>query len=107
MFIPGRSTIDNIIVAQEVLKYMNKTKTRKGVVAVKIDMEKACDRVNWDFLQSNLVDFVLLPTIVSLIMSCVKSSSLSIIWSGSRLEGFAPIAGLRQWYLISSYLFVL
>ena len=40
-FIPGRHATDNVIVALEVLHYMHKTKVKKGVVAFKIDLEKA------------------------------------------------------------------
>ena len=45
-YILGRCAIDNMIVAQEVLHYMHKTKIKKGVVAFKIDLEKTYDRVN-------------------------------------------------------------
>ncbi|KAL4292809.1 hypothetical protein AHAS_Ahas18G0065200 [Arachis hypogaea] len=43
-FIPGRGAQDNIIVAQEVLHFMKKTKSKKGILAFKIDLEKAYDR---------------------------------------------------------------
>ncbi|XP_072064261.1 uncharacterized protein [Arachis hypogaea] len=43
-FIPERGAPDNIIIAQEVLHFMKKTKSKKGVLAFKIDLEKAYDR---------------------------------------------------------------
>lgn len=45
-FIPGRQTSDNIIVACELLHSLCKKKGRKGSIIVKIDLEKAYDRVN-------------------------------------------------------------
>ena len=54
-FIPGRQTSDNIIIVQELLHTMIKMKSRKGGLAVKIDLEKAYDRVDWGFLQQVLV----------------------------------------------------
>ena len=45
-FIPNRGTGDNAIIVQEVLHYMNKTKTIKGALAFKIDLEKAYDMVD-------------------------------------------------------------
>ena len=45
-YILRRCAIDNMIVAQEVLHYMHKAKIKKGIVAFKIDLEKAYDRVN-------------------------------------------------------------
>ena len=89
-FIPSRGTTDNVIVDQEALHYMHKTKIKKGVVAFKIELEKAYDRVNWGFLQETLLDFRFPDRIVRLIMSCVNSSRLSTLWNGSKLDGFAP-----------------
>ncbi|XP_016164225.1 uncharacterized protein LOC107606708 [Arachis ipaensis] len=106
-FIPGRGTPDNIIVAQEVLHFMKKTKSKKGVLAFKIDLEKAYDSVSWEFLEQSLLMFGFPGTIVSLIMKCVKSSSLSLMWNDNRLDGFQPKRGLRQGDLMSPYLFVI
>lgn len=49
-FIPGRGTSDNAILAQEVVHYMHLNKSKQGTIAFKIDLEKAYDRVSWDFL---------------------------------------------------------
>lgn len=54
-FIPGRSMIDNIIVAQELVHSLKKKKGRKGVFILKVDLEKVYDRVEWSFLQQVLV----------------------------------------------------
>nr|XP_029148267.1 uncharacterized protein LOC114925184 [Arachis hypogaea] len=43
-FIPGRGTTENIIIAQEIMHFMRNTKSRKGTMAFKIDLEKAYDR---------------------------------------------------------------
>lgn len=44
-FIAGRNITDNIIIAQEVIHTMNRTKGRKGYLAIKVDLEKAFDRI--------------------------------------------------------------
>lgn len=67
-FIPSRGTKDNIILAQEVMHTLHTHKRRGGLVALKIDLEKAYDRVNWDFLQATLHDFGFPPSIVDLNM---------------------------------------
>ncbi|XP_025653400.1 uncharacterized protein [Arachis hypogaea] len=95
-FIPGRGTPDNIIVAQEVLHFMKKTKSKKGTLAFKIDLEKAYDRVDWGFLKQTLVSFDFPPPTVNLIMRCVTASSPSILWNGDRLNSFTPSRGLRK-----------
>ncbi|XP_015939884.1 uncharacterized protein LOC107465419 [Arachis duranensis] len=106
-FIPGRGAPDNIIVAQEILNFMKHTKSKKGTLAFKIDLEKAYDRVDWRFLESTLIAFGFPIITVNLIMNCVRASSLSIMWNGNRLDSFAPRRGLRQGDPMSPYLFVL
>ena len=106
-FIPGRGAPDNIIVAQEILNFMKHTKSKKGTLAFKIDLEKAYDRVDWRFLESTLIAFGFPIITVNLIMTCVRASSLSIMWNGNRLDSFAPRRGLRQGDPMSPYLFVL
>ncbi|OMO67492.1 reverse transcriptase [Corchorus capsularis] len=55
-FVEGRQIHDNVLVAQEVFHYL-RVKKRGGSydVAIKIDMSKAYDRVEWDFLYALLL----------------------------------------------------
>lgn len=105
-FIPGRGTKDNAILAQEIIHYMHHSKAKKGIVAYKIDLEKAYDRVSWD-IELTLRDFGFPDGIINLILWCIKSSNLSILWNGNKLESFKPTRGLRQGDPLSPYLFVL
>jgi len=106
-FLPGRSTSDNAIILQEVVHTMRKSKRKKGDVVYKLDLEKAYDNVSWDFLKSCLEDFGFPTLTINLIMHCVTSSSLSLIWNGNRLPSFIPTKGLRQGDPLSPYLFVM
>lgn len=45
-FIPGRHSSDNVIIAQEVIRSMANKKGKKGFMAIKVDLEKACDRLH-------------------------------------------------------------
>jgi ribonuclease HI len=106
-FLPGRGTTDNAIILQEAIHSMRKSKRKKGDMVFKIDLEKAYDNVSWDFLQSCLVRNGFPPATIKLIMYCVTSSSLTILWNGRRLPSFSPTRGLRQGDPLSPYLFVL
>ncbi|KAL8145567.1 hypothetical protein AgCh_003647 [Apium graveolens] len=54
-FVPGRSVNDNVLVAFEVIHHMKRKSTgSEGEVALKLDMRKAYDRVNWSFLRQRM-----------------------------------------------------
>lgn len=51
-FMPSRQINDNTTIAFEVLQRMRNKRTRKKVqMAIKLDISKAYDRVEWDFLR--------------------------------------------------------
>ena len=51
-FIPGRWIAENEIIVQELLHCFRQRKVKNGLMAVKLDLQKAYDRVNWSFLKT-------------------------------------------------------
>ena len=49
-FIPGRQIHGNVLIAHEIMSKFKTTKGKQTWVALKLDMEKAYDKVEWDFL---------------------------------------------------------
>ena len=46
-FVPGRQGLDNIVIAQELLHSLDTKKGKVGFMAVKVDLAKAYDRLEW------------------------------------------------------------
>ena len=105
--VPGRNGVDNAIIVQELIHSMSKKKGRSGVMAIKIDLEKAYDRLWWSFIRDTLKLFELPDSLIALIMSCVSTSTISVLFNKGALESFQPSRGIRQGDPFSPYLFIL
>ncbi|CAA7048639.1 unnamed protein product [Microthlaspi erraticum] len=106
-FIPGRLSVDNIVVVQEAVHSMRRKKGKKGWMLLKLDLEKAYDRIRWDFLEDTLRVARFPDKWVNWIMRCVVGPSMHVLWNGEKTAPITPLRGLRQGDPLSPYLFVL
>ncbi len=82
-FVLARLITDNVLIAFETLHHMHSTKIgRDGAMAMKLDMSKAYDRVEWSFLEKIMRKMGFHPRWVSLIMNCISTVSYSILVNG-------------------------
>ena len=80
-FVKGRQILDGLLVANECLHSMNQE--RRPVLICKLDLEKAYDSVDWDFLDYFLLRMGFGSKWRKWIKECVSSACFSIIinWS--------------------------
>ena len=105
-FIKGRSISENILLAQELVKGYHKDKG-KARCAIKVDLKKAYDFVEWSFTLMCLLAVGYPPQYIHWVSECITNLRFSIALNGSLVGNFKGGKGLRQGDLLSPYLFVL
>ncbi|KAL5569589.1 hypothetical protein UlMin_026164 [Ulmus minor] len=106
-FVPGRSIHDNSVIIQEVVHALKRKKGSKGWMGLKIDLQKAYDRLSWKFLGKVLKAFGFHPIWIHRVMTCISSATMTILLNGSPVHKFSPKRGLRQGDPLFPYLFII
>ena len=95
-FLSGRLITDNVLVAFETLHYLKrKTQGKLGYVALKLDMSKAYDRMEWIFLEKVIRHVGFADSLIKIIMSCISTVSYAVLLNGQPVGNIKPTKGLR------------
>lgn len=95
-FIPQRSISDNIIIDHELMHYMNGKKGKSEFIAIKIDLAKAYDRVEWGTLNVIMRNIGFDDDFCNMIDNCISTVTFSILLNGAPIGYFKAERGLQQ-----------
>lgn len=83
-FVAGKQIQDNILVVHEILRsLLHKKNEDQTGMAIKLDMAKAYDRIEWDFLIAMMTKMGFAPLFYRRIKECISTVSFSILVNGT------------------------
>lgn len=92
-FVLGQQSIDNAAVCQELVHSLRYSKAKKGVVVIKVKLEKSYDRLEWSFIASTLKDAGMPSKLIYVIMRLISSETCRLLWNGEITDVIKPIGG--------------
>ena len=80
-FIAGRSIVHNVLLCQDVMKHYSRKHCLPSAL-LKIDLRKAYDTMDWQFIKDMLIALRFPTHFIKIIMSCITSISYSLLING-------------------------
>ena len=85
----------------------NRQSGKDGQMAIKLDISKAYDRVEWQFLKKMMLRLGFDERWVALAMETIHTASYSVLINVEPQGFFKPTRGIKQGDPLSPYLFLL
>lgn len=93
-FVPGRLLVENVLLATELVAGYKWNDISKRCM-LKVDLQKAFDSVNWDFIQNTLEALGFPTHFRKLIAQCITTTRFSVSINGELCGYFKGTKGLR------------
>lgn len=106
-FIKNRRASDNSIIIQELISKIHKLNGKQGHMLLKIDLEKAFERLEWSFVHHTLTYFKFPAKFKKILLYCISTSSIVVLVNGSITSFIQPSREIKQGDPISPYIFIL
>ena len=99
---------DNVMVDFECNHWLrSRTRRRTCFAALKLDMSKAYDMIEWSYVWRMMEVMGFGPRCISRTMDFISTTKFSVLVNGFVSEGFSASRGLRPGDPLSPYLFLL
>ncbi|KAJ4784686.1 reverse transcriptase [Rhynchospora pubera] len=106
-FLKGRNISDNIILVKEILHSFAQRNFKGQNFLLKVDINKAFDKLNWSFLQMAMKHLNIPWKIIHLMITSYSKAKITININGQGDGFLTPTQGLRQGCPMSPYIFIM